>query len=98
MLIRTKKRFLENSELNLNLENQTVKQVNSCKYLGIILDSHLKFIEQFDSTLGKLKQALGIFSRAAKFIPANSRITLYNTLILPHIDYCSTIWSSSILK
>ena len=58
----------------------------------------MKFIEQFGITLNKLKRALGIFSRAAKFIPSKTRITLYNTLILPHIDYCSTIWSNSLRK
>jgi len=100
MLISAKlrKRNQENNDLNLKLVDKIVSQVNSCKYLGIILDSNMKFTEQFDSILSKLKRAIGIFSRAAKFIPSNTRITLFNTLILPHIDYCSTIWSTSIRK
>ena len=37
---------------------------------------------------------MGILERAAPFLPAKTRKTLFNTLILPHIDYCSPVWSS----
>ena len=30
--------------------------------------------------------------------PRPIRITLFNTLVLPHIDYCSTVWSTSLRK
>ena len=90
MLISSKPKT-QNPDLNLNLDDTNINQVKSFKYLGITLDSQLKFSEQFDSTYSKLKRAIGIFGRAAKFLPASACITLYNTLILPRIDYCSTV-------
>ena len=31
--------------------------------------------------------------RVSPFIPEQTRKTLFNTLVLPHYDYCSNIWS-----
>ena len=97
MLI-SKKLKTQIPNLNLNLYEEKINQVDSCQYLGVTLDSHMKFAEQFDITYCKLKKAIGIFTRAAQFIPTSACITLYNTLILPHLDYCSTVWSPSLCK
>ena len=93
-----KSQTLQDIELNLSLDNQNISQVSSCKYLGIILDSKLNFHAHLDSVVSKLKKASGVFFRASKFLPPDCKLTLYNTLILPHIDYCSTVWSTSLRK
>ena len=49
-----------------------------------------------DIVCKKLPRALGILSRASPFINQATRVTLYNTLMLPHFDYCCTVWGSSI--
>ena len=56
----------------------------------MILDDEMKFAEHF-----KILRALGIFSRAAKFLPASAKITLYNTLIFPHIDYIVVLFGQT---
>ena len=86
------------NDLNLTLNDAPVTQVDSCKYLGVQIDSRLKFSDHFDMVLTRVRRAIGVFSRAARFIPPHARVTLFNTLILPHIDYCSTVWSTSIRK
>ena len=48
--------------------------------------------------LGVFSRALGVFSRASTFLHADSKITLFNTLVLPHFDYCSTVWGSNMKK
>ena len=95
MLITTKK---NQNKLDLIFDNQEAEQVQNFKYLGVILDDEIKFVAHFKILMGKLIRALGIFSRAATFLLASARITLYHTLILPHIDYCSTVWSNSLRK
>ena len=97
-MVISSKRRAHASDLGLSLDGEQINQESSCTYLGITLDSKLTFIDQFDETFKKLNKALGIFSRAAKFIPQSACITLYNTLILPYIDYCSTVWSASLRK
>ena len=39
-----------------------------------------------------VKQMLGTLNRIKYFVPLNIRLMLYNTLILPHLNYCVTAW------
>ena len=62
------------------------------------LHQELKFEKEFEEIVNKLKRALGVLSRAAYFLDGDSKITLYNTLVLPHLDYCNTVWGSNLRK
>ena len=93
-----KKEFLDNPILDLSLDGKNITQATDCKYLGVTLDSQMKFKIHVNDVINKMKRALGIFTRAAQFVDPSTRITLYNTLILPHLDYCSTVWCGSLNK
>ena len=93
-----KREFRNNPNLDLILNGETISQETDCKYLGVTLDSQMKFQIHVNDVVNKMKRALGIFTRAAQFVDTGTQITLYNTLILPHLDYCSTVWSGSIGK
>ena len=89
---RQKRVHLQDSNLSLSLENDNISQVDNLKYLGLVLDERLRYDDYMKQLIGKLKRSLGVLRRASKFIDQVTRVTLYNTLILPHIDYCSTVW------
>ena len=38
--------------------------------------------------------SLGVMRRIRQYVPKKSLITIYNTMILPHIDYAIIIWSN----
>ena len=38
--------------------------------------------------------AIGCIRRASQYLPGKIRKMLYNSLVLPHLDYCSTVWNS----
>jgi hypothetical protein len=82
--------------LSLNLENTDITQVDNLKYLGLTLDNRLRYDEYMKHLTSKLKRSLGVIRRASRYIDQVTRVTLYNTLILPHIDYCSTVWGNSV--
>ena len=88
---RQKRVHLQDSNLSLSLENDNISQVDNLKYLGLVLDERLRYDDYMKQLIGKLKRSLGVLRRASKFIDQVTRVTLYNTLILPHIDYCSTV-------
>ena len=48
--------------------------------------------------INKIIRSLGILRRASHYVDQATRITLFNTLILPHIDYCSTVWCDNVTK
>ena len=92
LICNNQKRKSLNSNLGLSLNGTEVNQSDECKYLGVTFDQEFRFDSQIDEIVNKLKKALGVFSRAAKFLMTESQITLYNTLVLPHLDYCATFW------
>ena len=95
---RQKLAHLDTTEIDISKDGESIEQVNQVKYLGLNVDSHLKFDMYMDQLIGKLNRSLGVLRRASRYVNQKTRITLYNTLILPHIDYCSTVWGGSIKK
>ena len=80
------------SNLTLELQGEKVNQTNSVKYLGITVDRCLNYSEHVDNIIKKLNKGLGILKRASALVPQSSLVTIYNTVMLPHIDYCSVVW------
>lgn len=42
----------------------------------------------------KVAKGLGVLRRLRLFVPKSILITIYNSLIVPHLDYCSSVWAS----
>ena len=89
-----KRKQLPTCNISPTLNNEPVSQVNNIKYLGCTVDDNLSFKIHFDKTVAKLNRANGVLRRVSPYIPISTRKNLYNTLALPHLDYCSNIWSN----
>ena len=42
----------------------------------------------------KIARGLGVLRRIKPFVPADVLLCIFNSLILPHLDYCSSVWGS----
>ena len=61
-----------------------------------MLDSHLSFTPHLDSVVSKSLQMLGFIKRNTKdFLNIPSIKLLYCSLVRPHLEYCSSVWSPS---
>ena len=61
------------------------------KILGVTLDKMLTFR---DHILGQLKKAYAksaTLRRIRRFVPAEVMISLYNSFVFPHLEYCSPL-------
>ena len=94
MLIGSKPRLKHANDITLDFEGNSVKQVECITYLGIQLDSCLKFDTHVHNMICKLNRAIGVLKRASKYLPLKSRILVYNTIVLPHFDYCVIVWGT----
>lgn len=61
-------------------------------YLGVILDERLTFDDHIKSLARKLSRTLGILSNIKHLLPFKIRKTVYVSLVLSQMNYCSTIW------
>lgn len=78
-------------DINISIDNTKIEIVQSIKYLGVIIDNNLKFGEHVDYVCKKVSKKLGFFYRCGKYLSPWARRTVYNTIIMPHFNYASTI-------
>lgn len=61
------------------------------KYLGVMLDSNLNFSKHIDYIAKKISKKIGFLRRIRQNITTICAINIYNTIIKPHFEFCSTI-------
>ena len=71
-----------------------LQSVSQIKDLGVVLDSNLSFKPHISMAVSKSLQMLGFIKRCAKdFLNIPSIKLLFCSLVRPHLDYCSCVWS-----
>ena len=95
MLIGTKCMLQKQSTLNLQIYDNTIEQVQHFKYLGIFIDSELKWTVHIDYLCKKISKMVSFLGRLSKYINESCLILLYNAVIIPHFDYGDVVWSSA---
>ena len=69
-----------------------IKEVKSFKYLGIYIDTQLKFSAQIKHLKSKLSQLCGVSFRLSKFLNFQAAKNMYNSCIYSVISYCIGVW------
>ena len=81
--------------VKINLGNgYAIEECKSIKYLGLIVDSLLKFDLHIDHVTSKIQKRIGAMYRGSSLLPIKYRKMFANGLILPHFDYLDTIYNS----
>ena len=78
--------------INIKIENNRIKRVASAKSLGVTVDERLSWDKHIDEKSKKLAAAIGSLKRVRPFISTASATLIYQALIQPHFDYCSSVW------
>ena len=90
--------FGENrDEVSIIINGSVVENVDSYKYLGVMLDSQLDFRKQVEYSVSKAKRASAkVFSLidGRKGTPVHIGINLYKTLVRPHLEYALPVWAN----
>lgn len=88
--------------LNLLLDGHALEQIGtehskkSAKFLGVLLDDNLNWIEHINMVANKLRKTLYTLNSIRDILPIKTKIQIYNSLFKPHIDYCLVIWGNSL--
>ena len=61
-------------------------------YLGVRLHHKLSWSPHVNHICNKVNRMLGFLNRNLRHAPQNIKEYTYKQLVLPSIDYCSTIW------
>ncbi|KAJ8941218.1 hypothetical protein NQ318_015650 [Aromia moschata] len=82
------------NDINVKINDKMLEVVTEFKYLGFMLDNHLTLNSHFHYIYKKISKKIYFFSRISNSLSSYSAITVYNTIILPHFDYCASLMYS----
>ncbi len=78
--------------LDISILGEPLMNVTKTKYLGVVVDNHLKWKEHI-SYLKQLIMFKIICLKRLLPLPKSTIMLLYRTYILPILDYCDCVWS-----
>ena len=78
----------------LKMHDQSLAYSSTEKLLGVYVDQHLNWKFQVEQTIKKCNSYLYLLLRIKTFLNLHSRKLFFNAYILPHLDYCCTIWGN----
>ena len=82
MLI-TKQKIPLDFDMNISINNR----VDNLKYLGVVLDNTLTWNSHIAQVKKQISQACGALTRLRHYLPINSLITVYHSLVFSHLQY-----------
>ena len=83
MLFYQPKKRLEIPKIEIN--NEKIECVEQFDFLGLILHHVIR-------VANKISKTIGIINKLKYQLPQTTLLTIYNSLILPHLNYCLLAW------
>ena len=71
----------------IKLGSQCIETLNSCKFLGVHIDSKLSFKTHIDLVINKISRNTGIFYKIRDNLPMKARINYYYSFFYPYLIY-----------
>ena len=90
MLFHKHNKTLPNLKLSIN--GRTVDQATRFNFLCLYLNSQLSWHTHIEDISKKNSGVTGMTYKIQNILPSTKNLSLYNTLILPHINYCILSW------
>lgn len=91
MLMRGIRKKVNQNNLKIKLENIELEVVNEIKYLGVIIDKNLNFMEHVSYIGKKIGSKLGVLRRVGVNLTPYMRCVVYKVIVAPLFEYCSTV-------
>ena len=92
MIFHHYQRNITNISPTLNINCEPIERVTEFNFLGLTIDEHLSWKPHMQKISNKIARTLGIMCRLKSFLPTDIRRILYNSLILPHLQYSVLSW------
>jgi len=78
---------------NYTIDNTTIQQVSSTKYLGITITNDLTSSTYINKITSKALSTKAFLQRNLRFCPAHVKLKCYNIMIRPILEYACPVWS-----
>ena len=89
----------ECEKIEVKVDNSLIiikeEKVRTKKYLGLVLDHKLNFVEHVDYIKKKIAKRIGAMYKSKNLLPLKYRKMFANSLMLPYFDYLDIIWNKT---
>jgi len=75
-----------------------LQHVRQEKDIGVTIDANLKFEQHMAEKINKANRILGLISRTFIYKDGPTLLTLYISLVRPHLEYANQIWTPQTIK
>ena len=79
---------------SLSIGNNPINQVKYTKSLGVFLDFNLSWNIHIDKLCKKIASGIRALKRIRPFVPYCTLLSIYQSLLKLHFDYCSVVWGN----
>ena len=73
----------------ISIDGFTIKRTKVVKHVGLVVDDALTWSQHIDYISTKIAGGVGIL---ISFLPKQSLLTLYQSMIEPYFRYCNIVW------
>jgi len=80
------------------MEGSELTKVSCEKDLGVWMSDDMKCSKQCMYAFNKATRVLGMIKRTIRYNDIRVMISLYKTLVRPHVVYCVTAWNPHYIK
>ena len=91
MLIHSSRKVVDGN-LTLKIDNRTVERVQYFKFLGVVVNDTLTWVDHIDMVCKKVSRSLNLPHRLSWFLPQPLLLLYLKSYILPHLGYCDVVW------
>ena len=80
---------------NILLNGEIIDKVNHFKFLGVIIDSHLSWMDHVQHIRKKISKGIGILYKTKDYLKSDTLLTLYYSFVYPYLIYCIEVWGAT---
>ena len=92
MIFHHKQRQIHSYIPNLAINGNPIDYVTQFNFLGFVIDENLSFDPHIQKISNRISRSLGTLNKLKKSLPQHILLMLYNSLILPHLQYAILCW------
>ena len=82
-------------DVRIQICNVNITRVNVTKFLGVLINDKLTWKEHIELVKTKVAKGLFLLNRAKHVLKSEALLSLYNSIVLPYMNYCCEIWGST---
>ena len=84
-----------NYSVKIEIDDKTINQHKSVKYLGILIDCHLNWKEHIQQISKKISRGIGVLCKIRHYVDVKILVQLYHAIILPFFSYSCIVWGNT---